>query len=227
MIVIDSSKALHDVVEPSEFRRAVYDLASKVAYSEALLIMVGEYAAEETRTKPEFAVADGIIQLENEASGPIDRRRLRVLKMRGAEVMSGQHSFRISSDGFEAFPRLETTLPKHVAAHAGRAAFGLPVLDDAIGGGIPRGDSTLAIGPSGIGKTLLALSFINAGLRNGERCLHLSLQENDVQVREKAAAAGFDWCVVFGWSADGAAHRAGRGRPRSGGNVRADGARPR
>ena len=67
------------------------------------------------------------------------------------------------------------------------------MLDDAIGGGIPRGDSTLAIGPSGIGKTLLALSFINAGLRNGERCLHLSLQENDVQVREKAAAAGFDW----------------------------------
>ena len=34
IIVIDSSKALHDVVEPDEFRRAIYDLASKVAYSE-------------------------------------------------------------------------------------------------------------------------------------------------------------------------------------------------
>jgi circadian clock protein KaiC len=193
VIVIDSSKALHDVVEPSEFRRAVYDLASKVAYSEAVLILVGEYGAEETRTEPEFAVADGIIQLENESHGPIDRRRLRVLKMRGAEVMSGQHSFRLGSEGFEAFPRLETTLPKNVAAQEGRASFGLPALDAAIGGGIPRGDSTLAIGPSGIGKTLLAISFIDAGLRNGERCLHLSLQETEVQVREKAAAAGFDW----------------------------------
>ena len=49
------------------------------------------------------------------------------------------------------------------------------------------------IGPSGIGKTLLAMAFIDAGLRNGERCLHLSLQETEGQVREKAAAAGFDW----------------------------------
>jgi circadian clock protein KaiC len=193
VIVIDSSKALHDVVEPSEFRRAVYDLASKVAYSGAVLILVGEYGAEETRTEPEFAVADGIIQLENESNGPIDRRRLRVLKMRGAEVMSGQHSFRLGNEGFEAFPRLETTLPKHVAAQKGRASFGLPALDAAIGGGIPRGDSTFAIGPSGIGKTLLAMSFIDAGLRNGERCLHLSMQETEVQVAEKAAAAGFDW----------------------------------
>ena len=193
MIVIDSSKALHDVVEPSEFRRAIYDLASKVAYSDAVLILVGEYSADETRTEPEFAVADGIIQLENEANGPIDRRRLRVLKMRGAEVMSGQHSFRLGSEGFEAFPRLETTLPRHVAAQDGRASFGLPALDAAIGGGIPRGDSTLAIGPSGVGKTLLALAFIDAGLRNGERCLHLSFQETEVQVREKAAAAGYDW----------------------------------
>jgi len=193
IIVIDSSKALHDVVEPSEFRRAVYDLASKVAYSEAVLILVGEYGAEETRTEPEFAVADGIIQLENESNGPIDRRRLRVLKMRGAEVMSGQHSFRLGSEGFEAFPRLETTLPKHVSAQEGRASFGLPALDAAIGGGIPRGDSTLAIGPSGIGKTLLAMAFIDAGLREGERCLHLSLQETEVQVREKAVSAGYDW----------------------------------
>ena len=68
MIVIDSSKALHDVVEPGEFRRAIYDLASKVAYSDAVLILVGEYSADETRTEPEFAVADGIIQLENEAT---------------------------------------------------------------------------------------------------------------------------------------------------------------
>lgn len=193
VIVIDSSKALHDVVEPSEFRRAIYDLASKVAYSDAVLILVGEYSADETRTEPEFAVADGIIQLENEARGPVDRRRLRVLKMRGADVMSGQHSFRLGGQGFQAFPRLETTLPQHVPAQTGRASLGLATLDAAIGGGIPRGDSTLAIGPSGIGKTLLAMAFVDAGLRNGERCLHLSLQETETQVREKAAAAGYDW----------------------------------
>jgi circadian clock protein KaiC len=196
VIVIDSSKALHDVVEPDEFRRAIYNLASKVAYSDAVLILVGEYEATETRSQPEFAVADGIVQLENEARGPIDRRWLRVLKLRGAEIASGQHSFRIGSGGFEVFPRLETTVPRQVPTQTTRASFGLKSLDEAIGGGIPRGDSTLLIGPSGVGKTLLAVAFVAAGLERGERCLHISFQETEDQIREKAATAGRDWSGI-------------------------------
>jgi len=196
VIVIDSSKALHDVVEPDEFRRAIYDLAGKVAYSGAVLILVGEYEGTETRSQPEFAVADGIVQLENESRGPTDRRWLRVLKLRGAEVAAGQHTFRISSGGFEVFPRLETTLPRRVPTQTTRASFGFENLDNAIGGGIPRGDSTLLIGPSGVGKTLLSVGFVAAGLERGERCLHVSFQETADQVREKAATAGWDWTGV-------------------------------
>jgi circadian clock protein KaiC len=196
IIVIDSSKALHDVIEPEGFRRSIYELASKVAYSDAVLLLVGEYSPGETRTEPEFAVADGILQLENEARGPVDRRWLRVLKMRGAEVAPGQHSFRITEQGFEVFPRLETTLPRHVPTLTDRASFGDAKLDAATGGGIPRGDSTLLIGPSGVGKTLLGLKFIAAGVAQGERCLHISFQETADQVREKAASAGHEWSSV-------------------------------
>ncbi|MGH3048768.1 MAG: RAD55 family ATPase, partial [Gaiellaceae bacterium] len=42
VVVIDSSKALHDVVDPDSLRRAIYDLASRVAHSDAVLILVGE-----------------------------------------------------------------------------------------------------------------------------------------------------------------------------------------
>jgi circadian clock protein KaiC len=188
VIVIDSSKALHDVVDPDALRRAIYDLAS-----DALLILVGEYSAEETRSQPEFAVADGILQLENEASGPVDRRWLRILKLRGGETSTGQHSFRLSDKGFEVFPRLESTLPRHVPTQTGRASLGDERLDAAVGGGIPRGDSTLLVGPSGVGKTLLGLAFMNAGLEQGERCLHISFQETETQVRERAESAGWDW----------------------------------
>ena len=193
VIVIDSSKALHDVIDPGSFRRAVYDLASRIAYTDAVLILVGEYSGAETRSQPEFAVADAIIQLENEPHGPVDRRWLRVLKMRGAESVPGQHSFQINSSGIEVFPRFETTLPRPVPTVDSRAAFGLDNLDRAIGGGIPRGDSTLLVGPSGVGKTLLALRFVAAGLEAGERCLHISFQETERQVRDKVAAAGWDW----------------------------------
>ncbi|HEY2310661.1 MAG TPA: ATPase domain-containing protein [Gaiellaceae bacterium] len=193
VVVIDSSKALHDVVDPDALRRAIYDLASRVAHSDAVLILVGEYSAEETRSQPEFAVADGILQLENEARGPVDRRWLRILKLRGGETLTGQHSFHLSEKGFEVFPRLESTLPRHVETQTGRASLGDARLDAAVGGGIPRGDSTLLVGPSGVGKTLLGLAFMHAGLEHGERCLHLSFQETEMQVREKAEAAGWDW----------------------------------
>jgi circadian clock protein KaiC len=196
VIVIDSSKALHDVLDPYSLRRAIYDLAGRVAHSDAVLILVGEYSTEETRSQPEFAVADGILQLENEAHGPVDRRWLRVLKLRGGRTSTGRHSFHLTDNGFELFPRLETGLPKHLPTQTGRAGFDDARLDEAIGGGIPRGDSTLLVGPSGVGKTLLGLSFIADGLQRGERCLHVSFQETETQVREKAAAAGWDWSAV-------------------------------
>jgi circadian clock protein KaiC len=196
VVVIDSSKALHDVIDPDALRRAIYDLASRVALSDAVLILVGEYSAEETRSQPEFAVADGILQLENEANGPVDRRWLRVLKLRGGETSTGQHSFHLTDNGFEVFPRLESALPRRVATQTGRAGFGSERLDAATGGGIPRGDSTLLVGPSGVGKTLLGLAFIAAGLEQGERCLHISFQETETQVREKAEAAGWEWSTV-------------------------------
>jgi circadian clock protein KaiC len=102
----------------------------------------------------------------------------------------------ITDNGLEVFPRLESALPKRVPTQSGRASFGDERLDAAIGGGIPRGDSTLLLGPSGVGKTLLALSFIAAGLEQGEGCLHVSFQETETQVREKAASAGWDWSSV-------------------------------
>lgn len=37
-----------------------------------------------------------------------------------------------------------------------------------------RGDTTLVMGPSGAGKTKLALRFIAQGLSQGERCLNVS-----------------------------------------------------
>ena len=207
-IVIDSSKALHDVVEPDEFRRAIYDLASKVAYSDAVLILVGEYSAG----------GDAL------ATGVRGRRRDHPARERGARADRPPLAAR-PEDARRRDRRRPAQLP-----HQRRRLRGVPAprddaarvacptldgraprsalekLDDAIGGGIPRGDSTLLIGPSGVGKTLLALRFIAAGLEQGERCLHLSFQENETQVREKAAAAGWDWADVRRRSADRPAH---------------------
>ncbi len=192
VVVVDSSKALHDLRSETDFRRELYELAGRISYTNAVLMLVGEYTEEEFETEPEFAIADAIIRLENEVYGPVDRRWLRVQKLRGADSMSGRHTFVLGGRGLRVFPRLESYPIVEAELLGGRASFGVEKLDALSGGGLPRGESTLVLGPAGVGKTALALQFVQAGLAAGERALYVTLQETPDQLLPKAAAFGWD-----------------------------------
>jgi len=193
MVVIDSSKSLHGLVPEDRLRRVFYELASRVGQTNAVLLMVGEYTPTEIESEPEFAVADGIIQLANEPRELTDRRLLRVVKMRGSDNLSGSHAFNIDRRGIRAYPRTETLVPPAVQSQSGRASLGDAGLDHLTGGGLPRGDATLLFGPAGIGKTILSLGFVSAGLKEGEPGLYVSLQETPAELIAKASAMGWDW----------------------------------
>lgn len=152
LVVIDSSKSLHGLVAEDRLRRAIYDLASRVGLADTVLVLVGEYTAAEIESGPEFAVADGIIQLANEVRGLTDRRWLRVVKMRGSSTLPGTHAFSIDRSGVRAYPRTETLVPRERRPQQGRASLGDARLDELLGGGLPRGDATLVLGPAGVGK---------------------------------------------------------------------------
>jgi circadian clock protein KaiC len=193
VVVIDSAKALRDFVAEQPLRRALYDLAGRVAHTGAVLLFVGEYSEQELASSPEFSLADGIVQLAYEAHEPVDRRWLRVVKMRGANHLAGKHPFRIGLDGLEVFARLEAITPEGQAPiGGGRISTGIPGLDEMTGGGLPRADATAVLGPSGSGKTVIALRFITQGLREGDRCLYVSFQEDAHQLVRKAASFGWD-----------------------------------
>jgi circadian clock protein KaiC len=193
VVVIDSAKALADFVEPQPLRKAIYDLASRVADTGVVLVFVGEYTPEEIERLPEFALADGILQLAYEPHEPLDRRWLRVVKMRGARHLAGKHSFRIRQGGIEVFPRLEAiAMEAEPAAGEGRISTGISELDALMGGGLPAADATAILGPTGSGKTAIALRFIFEGVRDGERCLFVSFQETAQQLVRKAASFGWD-----------------------------------
>jgi circadian clock protein KaiC len=113
--------------------------------------------------------------------------------MRGASHLSGKHSFRLGQAGIEVFPRLEAIAAKEEpAAQEGRVSSGIRELDEMMGGGMPVGDATAILGPTGCGKTAIALRFILEGVRNGERCLYISFQETAAQLAQKAASFGWD-----------------------------------
>ena len=194
VVVIDSTKALHEAMERAEhFRAIVYDLASRIAHTNSILVFVGEYSLTDVAEAPEFAVADAIIYMANQSEGVLDQRSLRVLKLRGSDYLSGTHSFDIGSTGINVYARQEVNVARDIPAGTARVATGVPGLDNMIGGGLPSTSVTLVAGPSGGGKTVVGLHFIGEGLRLGEKCVYISLQESESQLLSKANSFGWDF----------------------------------
>jgi circadian clock protein KaiC len=192
VVVVDSAKMLRDFAAERELRGALYDLTGRFAETNTVLLLVGEYTDEELGGGIEFSLADGIIQLEYEAREPVDRRTLRVVKMRGGSSVPGRHTFQIDSDGIRVFPRIETLVPDSVAPVAGRISSGVPGLERLMPGGMRQGDASLVMGPSGVGKTTLALRWITQGLEDGETCLFVTFQDTAEHLTEMGGAFGWD-----------------------------------
>jgi circadian clock protein KaiC len=192
IVVVDSAKMLRDFANGRELRDALYDLTSRIAQTGTVLLLVGEYPAAELSSGIEFALADGILQLEYEAREPLDRRWLRVEKMRGGRHLGGKHTFRIGPDGIEVFPRIEALEPLQAAAVSGRIPSGVPGLDELMSGGIKQGDATLVTGPSGVGKTIFGLRWLGKGAADGKRCMYVTFQDTAGQLLDVAGAFGWD-----------------------------------
>jgi circadian clock protein KaiC len=192
IVVLDSARMLRDFADEPELRRALYDLTGRIAQTGTVLLLVGEYAPEELRSGIEFSMADGIIQLENESREPVDRRWLRIAKMRGRSYRSGKHTFQIGPGGVQVFPRIETLIPHLVTAVSEQVPSGIPGLDALMGGGAKQGDATLVNGPSGVGKTIFGLRWLTQGLERGERCLYVTFQDTADQLVRGAAVFGWD-----------------------------------
>jgi circadian clock protein KaiC len=192
VVVVDSAKMLRDFAAERELRGALYDLTGRFAETNTVLLLVGEYTDEELGGGIEFSLADGIIQLEYEAREPVDRRTMRVVKMRGGSSVPGRHTFQIDSDGIRVFPRIETLVPDSVAPVAGRISSGVPGLERLMPGGMRQGDASLVMGPSGVGKTTLALRWITQGLEDGETCLFVTFQDTAEHLTEMGGAFGWD-----------------------------------
>jgi circadian clock protein KaiC len=196
-VVVDSFRAVHDLVEPNSAlsRRLVYELAVWLAAWGATTVLVGEYDREDMTRLPEFAIADGIIRLASERHELTSFRQIEILKLRGADYMTGLHFFEMGHQGLSFFPRVRA--PDYrgdsaVIEARERLTTGLSELDAMLGGGPLRSSTTLVEGGTGTGKTLLGLLFLLAGTERGEPGLHLGLEETPDQLRGLGAALGWD-----------------------------------
>ncbi len=195
IIAIDSFKALAAFADDARaFRRFLHELAALLTAYPATCFWIGEYSEDETRSAPEFAVADGIISLATERSSERTLRMIQVTKLRGSDFRSGRHTYRLSNDGIIVFPRLADPI-RDDGYRIGddRISSGIAPLDRMLAEGYAPGSSTLVAGPSGAGKTLMGLHFIFNGAANDEPGVIATLQENPVQLQR--VARGFGWSL--------------------------------
>jgi circadian clock protein KaiC len=193
VVVIDSFKAVRELIPDSEARTFVYDLAVHMAGWGAASLLVGEYSEAEIATNSEFAIADGIIRLINRRQELTLVREVEVLKLRGADYITGRHFFEIGPAGLAFFPRVRgpDAVPSEEISPSERVSTGVAGLDAMLGGGVPRASATVVQGGTGTGKTLLALHFLLDGARRGEAGIHFTMEETPDQLR--GIAQGFGW----------------------------------
>jgi len=197
IVVVDSFRTIAGQRVVSE-RGSAFDLdqfvqrlALHLTTWEVTSFLLGEYTAEEQRN-PVFTVADGILWLTQATDRNSVVRKVQVVKTRGRAPMPGLHTFRITDDGLQVFPRIPEQTLKRVLAKPERQPTGVPGMDEMIGGGIIAGDAVLLTGPAGSGKSTIATQFLVAGLSNGENGVIAVFEEYPEEYIARASARNPD-----------------------------------
>ena len=81
----------------------------------------------------------------------------------------------------------------HVSTEDKRVGTGIEGLDGLLQGGYPQGSVSLVAGTPGTGKTIVCFQYINAGIKNGEKCLFLTSDERIYNLVSQAKKFGFDF----------------------------------
>ena len=151
----------------------------------------------ESRQTQEAAafLADTVIQLDRSVVNRRRRRTVEVLKSRGHDYDEGEHTLHITNGkGLQVFRRVQAPIRgsnTQPSSTAKRSAIGVEALDALIGGGIFDGSTTMVVGVSGVGKTVLGTQLLLEGVKQqSSRGLLISLDEHPAQIVRNADTIG-------------------------------------
>jgi len=167
-VVFDSLSEIRLLAQsPVRYRRQLLALKQHFAGRHCTTLLLDDHA-EGTEDQQIESLAHGVISLEQSSAGyGADRRRVRVVKLRGSGFRSGYHDFVLRKGGIHVFPRL-------IASEHRTELLAQPIgsnilrLDAMLGGGIDRATCTLMIGPAGTGKSVVGTQFAVASAMRGE-----------------------------------------------------------
>lgn len=189
-IIFDSLSEMRILAQsPLRYRRQILALKHFFADRNCTVLLLDDLSSAAGEIQL-HSIAHGVILLEqNPAEFGAERRRLRVIKMRGIQFKGGYHDFAIQRGGVEVYPRLVAA--EHFKRFVGELTTSEnPELDTLMGGGLERGTNALFIGPAGVGKSTLALTYAAAAARRGEHAVIFAFDEGRGTIDARAKAVG-------------------------------------
>jgi circadian clock protein KaiC len=189
-LVVDSLSELRLLAQnPLRYRRQVLALKHFFASRQCTVVLLDDLSSADNDLQL-HSISHGVVLLEQLAVDyGSERRRLRVVKMRGIQFRGGFHDLTIKKGGLEIFPRLIAS--EHHASFIGEfISSGNEELDSLLGGGLERGTNVLLIGAAGVGKSSLALTYAIASAERGEHAVFFAFDEGRGTLEARARSIG-------------------------------------
>jgi len=191
-VVFDSLSELRMLAQNAlRYRRQILALKQFFIGRDCTVLMLDDRTAEVNDLQL-HSLAHGVVTMEHLAQHyGAERRRMRVLKMRGVRFRGGWHDFMIRRGGLDVFPRLVAAEHHREFPHDPLRS-GNPGLDQLLGGGMDRGTSCLLMGPAGSGKSTLSVQYAVAAAQRGEHVAMFVFDESRSTLFKRASGMGLD-----------------------------------
>lgn len=193
LLVLDGFATAHAMAEtPTALKEFLAELQVLAAMTDCTTVLLANLTSDDARG-PEHSMVDGLIELTLQRDRLYTLREVEVLKFRGSDHLLGRHDLEITLGGLVVRPRIEELASRYIAP-AGRSlrrlTSGVEGLDAMLGGGYLSGTTTLLLGFSGSGKTMLGAHFLDAGAARGERGLYFGFYESPERLLDGVARVG-------------------------------------
>ena len=189
-VVLDSLSELRLLAQsPLRYRRQILALKHFFSGRKSTVVLLDDLSSQQNDLQL-HSIAHGVVLLEQLAIDyGAQRRRLRVVKMRGIDFKGGFHDFTIRHGGLKVYPRL-VAAEHHKEFDSDVVLSGNAELDTLLGGGLERGTNALLIGAAGVGKSSLALTYAIAAAARNERSVIFAFDEGRGTMRARAKTLG-------------------------------------
>ena len=196
-VVFDSLSEFRLLAQNSlRYRRQILALKQFFIGRKCTVLLLDDGTSDDSDLQLQ-SIAHGVISLEQLA--PVygaERRRVRVIKLRGSRFRGGFHDFTIVEGGLNVFPRLVAA--EHAEKFTREAVTsGVDSLDAILGGGPDRGTSTLLMGPAGSGKSTVAVQYAVAAALRGENAVIFAFDESTETLEARSRAVGIPAAQVI------------------------------